>query len=123
MRGRPSTHDDAEYIEKRAKTPKFHDLPTKAECKAMNAPPKKDPLAKPRLPMSALNERSLLSRRDGWFLKLDAEGFTPKKEFAYFGTDAQIAALIRKHPEHANLFRVPYVTAFGIGVAKRQDPS
>lgn len=118
-----TTSHDADLIERRCKPEAFYGLPTKAECAAIKAPPRKGPLAKARLPMSALGERSLLSRPDGWYLKLDCEGFTPKKEFAYFGTDNQIAALFRKHPEYGSLRRVPYITAFGIGVAKRQDPS
>lgn len=117
-----TTAHDSDLIERRAKPP-TNDFPTKAECAAIKAPPKKSVLAKARIPMSAISERSLLARPDGWYLKLDCEGFTPTKEFAYFGTETQIAALFRKRPEYANLRRVPYVTVFAIGTSKRQDPS
>lgn len=117
-----TTRHDTEYVERRCKPDPFHGLPTKAECAAIKAPPKKGVLAKAKIPMSKMQERIMLVNHLGEYLSLDCTGFTRKKEFAYFGTHDQVVALSRKHPEHAYLSRVSYATVFGIGATKFQDP-
>lgn len=118
-RTKGTTTYDYDLVERRAKRP-TNDFPTKAECAAMKAPPKKHRLAKARIPMSSANERIVLTGPDG-YLMCTCTGFTRCKEQAYFGTELQVENLIKRYPEYADLKRVPYRAVFGVGASKFKE--
>lgn len=110
---------ESKLIEKRAKKeapvnigrepPKFGTRPFDAKSNPRPVIGEYNKIRPNKTKIQPIIERFYLVNEAGLFLHMSGEGFTDRKEFAFWGIPKQVEAMSNKRPEIATLRRVPYL--------------